>query len=978
MNSRYSLTHSFVSRGNIPVWSALRFANKLNQAVHLRSLGLYLPLFGFLFLVILEVGLVTSGFLAPTTNLVTDADNPALSASPSPHLQTSLLSTAPEILAANAADALLFEAQNYSEVQIGAPNDQTGYAVALSADGKTAFIGSFGANNNRGKVTILSRPNVNSVYTVTQILTASNEAVDRRFGFAIALSKDGNTALIGAVGAGSTYVFTRNGAIFVESQILTPSNRSNRDGFGYAVTLSDDGSIALIGAATKNNDQGVAYIFTRNGGSFSQSQILTNSDAGQFDRFGGKVALNGAGDLAVIGASSKNNAQGAAYVFTRTGTTFNQSQILTNTNPTLYDYFGEALALASDGNTLLIGAPGRSYQGGVDLYIRGATGFVLSQSFVAADTTVSHNFGRAIALNADGTFALIGAYGRQNAQGAVYTFNRNGAAFVEGQALTASDATNKDYFGNAVAFSSDGNVVLIGANEKNDKQGKTYFFTRNAGTYSQSQTYSELRIGVSGDALGNAVVLSTDGNTALVGASGKNNSQGMVFVFSRPNAAVAYTVTQIITASNGSSQDKFGKALAVSADGMIALVGAPGKNNAQGTVYPFVRQNGRFVQLQPLTAFDAANDDNFGNSVALSGDGNTALIGAYSKNNAQGAVYVSTRTGESFSLAQPISISNAPNNLSFGISLALDDTGNTAVIGAYGYNTSQGAAYIYTRSLGSFIQSQILTASNRANYNYFGQSVNLSGDGKTVLVGAPNTNTWQGNAYIFSWNGISFSQSQILTASDGVVYDHFAFATSLSKDGNTALIGAFGRKNYRGAAYVFTRSAGSFSETQILTASNGVSQDFFGLAVALNRNGTVALIGAPSKNREQGEFYLFKTLCDPSVVTRTTDDGSGQVCGSFSAALKTVSLTQPLIFALTGNENIVTFTGTLVVAVPEDITLDGGSERGIVLNGNGVNGDGLRLSGNNVLMNLVIKGFNEREIVTLAPNNRLDNVRVLL
>ena len=128
-------------------------------------------------------------------------------------------------------------------------------------------------------------------------------------------------------------------------------------------------------------------------------------------------------------------------------------------------------------------------------------------------------------------------------------------------------------------------------------------------------------------------------------------------MFSRSGAA--WTQQQELTASDAAANDKFGYSVGLSSDGNTALVGAYDKNSHQGAAYVFTRSGAAWTQQQELTASDAANGDFFGWSVGLSSDGNTALVGAYNKNCQQGAAYVFTRAGEAWTQQQELTASDA-------------------------------------------------------------------------------------------------------------------------------------------------------------------------------------------------------------------------------------------------------------------------------------------------------------------------------
>ncbi|HEX5313566.1 MAG TPA: FG-GAP repeat protein [Gammaproteobacteria bacterium] len=318
---------------------------------------------------------------------------------------------------------------------------------------------------------------------------------------------------------------------------------------------------------------------------------------------------------------------------------------------------------------------------------------------------------------------------------------------------------------------------------------------------------------------------------------------------------------QKVTASDGADSDAFGWSVALS--GATALVGAPFAtgNSPHGAAYAFSESNGTWTQTAKLTASDGAAYDRFGQSVAL--DGSTALIGAYEANGYQGAAYVFGESGGNWSQTQELTASDGAAGDQFGYSVAL--SGNTMLIGSNFATVNgtlwQGAAYVFSESNGSWTQTAKLTASDGAASDNFGSAVALSG--ATALIGAlatVNGNTAQGAAYVFGDSGGSGTQTAKLTASDGAASDDFGNSVALS--GAIALIGArlatVNGNQYEGAAYAFGISGGSWTQTAKLTASDGVAFDDFGASVALS--GATALIGADvatvNGNEGQGAAYL--------------------------------------------------------------------------------------------------------------------------
>ncbi|MDA0160621.1 FG-GAP repeat protein [Solirubrobacter ginsenosidimutans] len=314
----------------------------------------------------------------------------------------------------------------------------------------------------------------------------------------------------------------------------------------------------------------------------------------------------------------------------------------------------------------------------------------------------------------------------------------------------------------------------------------------------------------------------------------------------------------------------FGFSVSLSSDGGVALIGAPNTDPPNGAAYVFARIGGIWILQQKLQVIHPIPfSARFGSSVSLSSDGRTALIGAQGTNPASGGqdtAYVFARNFAGlFMLQQELpNPAGASSGNAFGFSASLGSDGRTAVIGAPntgGGNSPTGAAYVFARGLfGGWTLQQTLRPSDNA-FDAFGSSVSLSSDSRSALIGAPSRDG--GAAYVFA-RGLAggFSQQQKLQASDRASVDAFGGSVSLSGDGRTALIGAsqkaIGPNDFQGAAYVFTRGvAGGFTQLQRLQAADGAAFDAFGTSVSLDSSGTRALIGAPGVDGETGAAYLF-------------------------------------------------------------------------------------------------------------------------
>jgi len=359
----------------------------------------------------------------------------------------------------------------------------------------------------------------------------------------------------------------------------------------------------------------------------------------------------------------------------------------------------------------------------------------------------------------------------------------------------------------------------------------------------------------------------------------------------------------------------------------------------QGSAYVFVEPAGGWSTTSSytakLTASDGAAGDSFGISVAISGD--TVVVGAFwaqiDGNTNQGAAYVFVKPAGGWATtstyAAKLTASDGTLNDNFGWSVAI--SGDTVVVGspnaAIGGHTNQGSAYVFVEPAGGWSTTSSytakLTASDGAAGDLFGWSVAISGD--TVVVGAPHAaiggQTRQGAAYVFVkpagvWATTSIYAAK-LTASDGTLNDNFGWSVAIS--GDTVVVGSsnalIGGHTNQGAAYVFVKPAGVWATTSIyaakLTASDGAAKDFFGFSVAINSDTVVvgAFKAVISGNIAQGASYVFKYAADEPIFQATN-----AVFANLAANSMTVSWTPG-----TGTDSIVLMKlGSAVDADPAD------------------------------------------------------------
>jgi hypothetical protein len=392
---------------------------------------------------------------------------------------------------------------------------------------------------------------------------------------------DGGRILLEVDDAGAVYPVTID-PTFAELQKLTAGDADIEDMFGSAVAI--DGDTVVIGARRDGHaggiDAGSAYVFVREGASWSLQQKLTASDAGASDQFGWSVAISG--ETIVAGALANNNAggesAGAAYVFVRAGASWSQQQKLTASDGAPYDRFGSTVAI--NGERIVVSSiynnEAGAEAGAAYVFVRAGASWSQQQKLIASDAAAGDWFGYSVAIS--GEMLVIGAYNDDNAggadAGAVYVFANTGAAWSQQQKLTASDAAAGDWFGWSVAISGETLVISAYADDTlgGTNAGSAYIFVKTGATWSQQQKLTASD-GLANDLFGNSVAIS--GETIIIGALDADNGVsvdvGAVYVFA--NTGAAWSQQQKLTASDGAMDDWFGVPVAISGDTVV--IGAP-------------------------------------------------------------------------------------------------------------------------------------------------------------------------------------------------------------------------------------------------------------------------------------------------------------------------------------------------------------------------------------------------------------------
>jgi hypothetical protein len=358
-----------------------------------------------------------------------------------------------------------------------------------------------------------------------------------------------------------------------------------------------------------------------------------------------------------------------------------------------------------------------------------------------AGETGAGDFAESVALSSDGNTAVVGAPNDANGVGAAFVFTRSGATWAQqGPKLTADDETGAGRFGTSVAISGDGNTVLIGGPADNagaaTNDGAAWVFTRSGTTWAQDGSKLTAPAGSVQTSFGAGVGLSGDGNTAAIGAPKYDAGRGAVYMFMRSGSGWTQE-GGLLTANDEQGAGAFGSGVAVSDHASTVVIGAPMDAipaEDSGSAWVFTASGSTWIQAAHL-AIGGYGDSEFGTSVAISSDGNTVVGGAVIAPGEPAAVAFA-RSGSTWTQqGDPLT---ADDGGAIYTDVALSGDGNTALVGGPGVNDDAGSAATFQRTGSSWGPAEsLLPPTDETGAGEFGSSVAMSGDGSTALVGGP-------------------------------------------------------------------------------------------------------------------------------------------------------------------------------------------------------------------------------------------------
>ena len=371
-------------------------------------------------------------------------------------------------------------------------------------------------------------------------------------------------------------------------------------------------------------------------------------------------------------------------------------------------------------------------------------------------------------------------------------------------------------------------------------------------------------------AQGFSVALSDDGNTAIVGGLADNRITGAAWVYTRSNGVWTQQRSKLVgTGAVGSAAQGF--SVALSDDGNTAIVGGPFDNSNTGAAWVDTRSNGVWTQQgNKLVGSGAVGNARQGVSVALSADGNTAIVGGLLTTRTVG------RRGSS-----PAAMVSGPSNAASSSAPGQSETPpkaspsrcqTTATPPSWaGLPTTRysGAAWVFTRSDGVWTQpgNKLVGAGAVGNAGQ-GSSVALSADGNTAIVGGPFDNLNTGAAWVYTCRGTVWGSKLVGTGAVGNARQGFSVA--LSADGSTAIVGGVEDNSYIGAAWVYSCSGTVWTlHANKLVGTDAIGSARQGHSVALAADGKTAIVGGHADNRVIGAGWVYARRGGVSTIAET-------------------------------------------------------------------------------------------------------------
>ena len=648
----------------------------------------------------------------------------------------------------------------------------------------------------------------------------------------------------------SFFVGTEDQLVSGSSTKLIASDAASGDSFGESVAVS--GNVVVVRGG------GAGYIYQYNGDVWTETIV---NDSGSVSTDGENVIV-GHGlyqwsgtnwvktkhfsmtsvfeQMAVDGDRVASSSSSGVLLYEFNGSTWDQT-VLHALDP--YDYeawnhTGQTVSV--DGDIVVSGLNGDDTNGTNSgcAYIFQYNGTTWDETkIISSDNMAGDEFGYSAAV--DGNIVVVGAKNDNNKVGSAYVYKWNGSEWLETK-LTASDGDNGDEFGRSVSIS--GNTILVGANndstDTGTRTGSTYMYQWNGNEWQETKiTASD---GATGDAFG--YVVAVDGEQAVIGAYGDDD------MGTNSGSAYVYNLSE------------------------FALVDPPVDPPVEPPVEPPVDppvDPSVNVHSNGSVQFTASNGSTYSSSaVSMSGDNIViGVSGDDEQNYNAGSAYVYKWNGSSFEEITKLTASDGGSSDEFGMSV--DISGVNVVVGTERGDGNDGLAYAYRWDGSEYTEYKLLASDRDYTNNEYAKSVSISGD--NIVVSAhhdADNGSESGSAYIFRWNGTGYDEIK-LTASDGANGDKFSEMVSI--DGYNVAVGAHrndSMANDSGSVYVYRWDGSEYDEYK-LTASDASAYDCFGRSVSIS--GDYVLVG---NDRSNAYLYHWNGSSYTEVNKLSSQNGS--------------------------------------------------------------------------------------------------------
>lgn len=647
-------------------------------------------------------------------------------------------------------------------------------------------------------------------------------------------------------------------------QKLISSDEASGDYFGFDVALSADGNYLAVGAYADDNSNGAnagsVYIFVRSGSTWVEQARLQSADVVASALFGSAVALDTTGSYLIVGAPGTGN--GAAYIFTRSGSTWTQQAKLVASDGAATDYFGCSVSIGPNANEVAIGAylddtTGGSNSGSVYIFTRSVSTWSQQTRLQASNAAANDYFGVTVSLTTDVgntanvTLAVGAQYAGPSDAGAVYVFRRVSGTWSQQTIIDNPDSATGGSFGFSVSLSLEGNTLAVGSWGQVSNTGCAYVYEWNGSSWIQQVKIAPAD-GVSGDYFGYDVALNSTGNTLIVGSPYVENNSwanvGAVYAYTRSGSVWSLQNKFILDSPTLLNQNHWlGRSVAVMSDGNIYAVGAPRNNEIVtdgGAVYvistppasdfvpPSVWTNSEDLSKSTVYWGVTYNGDTNYTQQLIYGNSTIVAIGG-NFNDSKFFCSVSTDDGVTWTRNEGLSALVSPFNIAmvsaFGsgrfVVAFIDATDpgtstrcytstdgitwsrNTSFETALGGRTPQHMTFGNGRFLVGLNDGYLLTSTN-------GTSWTLSSAALTASAGQPISSlSWTNNRYIGTAN------NYIITSTDSTTWTHpFDLSTNTSWSNQANAPSPYVPVLWNGSRYAVVGSQGGVMSSTNLTS----------------------------------------------------------------------------------------------------------------------------------------------------------------